>query len=103
MFISLNDTTFVILYSQFSIKKTLDGVSDGVLLCCPFSHGVSWMILNLIESVSEGFPTYTRYLKLPFILKNITWAFPVFLFISTPYFSNYRYLNENFLGLENLH
>ena len=32
-----------------------------VCLCCPFSHEMSWMldeILDLIESVSEGFPTY---------------------------------------------
>ena len=32
-------------------------VYGGVFLCCPFSHKVSWMILNLIESVSEGFPS----------------------------------------------
>ena len=34
------------------------GVYDGVFLCCPFSHEMSWIrILDLIESVSEGFPT----------------------------------------------
>ena len=34
------------------------GVCGGVFLCCPFSRGVSDGILNLIESVSEGFPSY---------------------------------------------
>ena len=32
------------------------GVYGDVFLCCPFSHDE---ILNLIESVSEGFPSYT--------------------------------------------
>ena len=35
------------------------GVCDGVFLCCLFSHGMSWMRAYLIESVSEGFPTYS--------------------------------------------
>ena len=37
-------------------------VYDSVFLCCPFSHKMSWMgswTLVLIESVSEGFPTYS--------------------------------------------
>ena len=35
-------------------------VYDGVFLCCPFSpRGVLDEILNLIESVSEGFPSYS--------------------------------------------
>ena len=35
------------------------GVYDGVFLCCPFSRGVLGEILDLIESVCEGFPTYS--------------------------------------------
>ena len=35
-------------------------VYDGVFLCCPFfSRAVYDEILNLIESVSEGFPIYS--------------------------------------------
>ena len=35
-------------------------VYDGVFLCCPFSpRDVLDEIMNLIESVSEGFPTYS--------------------------------------------
>ena len=35
-------------------------VFDGVFLCCPFSHEIILdEILNLIESVSEGFPSYS--------------------------------------------
>ena len=35
-------------------------VFDGVSLCCPFSpRDVSDEIWDLIESVSEGFPTYS--------------------------------------------
>ena len=37
-------------------------VYDGVFLCCPFSHeGVLDEILNLIQSVSEGFPSYSYH------------------------------------------
>ena len=37
-------------------------VYDGVFLCCSCSHGgVFDEILNLIESVSEGFPSYFYY------------------------------------------
>ena len=40
-------------------------VYDGVFLCCPFSpRDVLDEILNLIESVSEGFPTYSSVLVL---------------------------------------
>ena len=36
------------------------GVRDGVFLCCLFCpRGVLDAILNLIESVSEGFPSYS--------------------------------------------
>ena len=36
------------------------GVYDGVFLCCLFfPRGVLDEILDLIESVSEGFPTYS--------------------------------------------
>ena len=36
------------------------GVYDGVFLCCPFSHeDVLNEIWDLIESVSEGFLTYS--------------------------------------------
>ena len=36
-------------------------VCDGVFLCCPFSYGQDVLdeILDLIESLSEGFPTYS--------------------------------------------
>ena len=40
-------------------------VYDGVFLCCSFARGVLDEILNLIESVSEGFPSY---FKLDFLL-----------------------------------
>ena len=33
-------------------------VFDGVSLSCPFSHEILDAIWDLIESVSEGFPTY---------------------------------------------
>ena len=32
---------------------------DGIFLCCPFPHVMLDEILDLIESVSEGFPTYS--------------------------------------------
>ena len=36
-------------------------VYDGVFLCCPFSHaGVLDKILYLIESVSDGFSSYSQ-------------------------------------------
>ena len=39
-------------------------VFDGVFLCCPFSPlDVSDEIWDLIESVSEGFPTYSFEVK----------------------------------------
>ena len=34
-------------------------IYDGVFLCCPFSRDVLDEILNLIESVPEGFSTYS--------------------------------------------
>ena len=35
-------------------------VYGGVFLCCPFSHGIALdEIWDLIELVSEGFPTYS--------------------------------------------
>ena len=38
------------------------GVYGGFFLCCFFfSRGVLDEILNLIESVSEGFPSYSSY------------------------------------------
>ena len=46
--------------SSFRIAKDTVAcdVYDGVFLCCPFSpRGVLDEILNLIESVSEGFPS----------------------------------------------
>ena len=37
------------------------GVYDGVFLCCPFSHEIVLdEIWDLIESDSEGFPTYSH-------------------------------------------
>ena len=33
---------------------------DGVFLCCLFSRDVLNEIWDLIESVSKGFPTYSR-------------------------------------------
>ena len=37
------------------------GVFDGVFLCCPFSHYIDVLdeIWDVIESVSEGFLTYS--------------------------------------------
>ena len=42
-------------------------VYDGVFLCCPFSleGGVLDEMLNLIESVSEGFPSYSSFAHSP--------------------------------------
>ena len=43
------------LYGKLLFKLTVAGdVFDGVFLCCPFSHELSWM-----RSVSEGFPAYS--------------------------------------------
>ena len=43
-----------------SCSPVAGGVFDGVLLCCPFSpRDVLDEIWDLIESVSEGFPTYS--------------------------------------------
>ena len=41
-------------------RKLLFGyVYDGVFLCCPFSHKMSWVIWDLIEAVSAGFPSFS--------------------------------------------
>ena len=43
------------------------GVCDGVFLCCLFfPRGVLGEILNLIESVSEGFPSYSYFVLVLF-------------------------------------
>ena len=51
------------LYGKWEIAVDLavaGDVYDGVFLCCPFFPGdVLDVILDLIESVSEGFPTYS--------------------------------------------
>ena len=47
------------LYINIKIAVACD-VYDGVFLCGPFfPRGVLDEILNLIESVSEGFPSYS--------------------------------------------
>ena len=55
-------------------------VFDGVFLCCPFSpRDVLDEVRNLIESVSEGFPTYSHsktvlfnYTRVETVLFNYT-------------------------------
>ena len=54
------------MYTKIAVHLAVAGdVYDGVFLCCPFSpRDVADEILDLIESVSEGFPTYFFSLEL---------------------------------------
>ena len=55
-------------------------VYDGVLLCCLFfPRGVLDEILNLIESVSEGFPFYSSIVLHRYICGNSTESSDVYL------------------------
>ena len=51
------------LYGKLLFKLAVAcDVYDGVFLCCPFfPRDVLDEILNLIEAVSEGFPTYSFF------------------------------------------
>ena len=46
---------------ETAVHLAVAGVFDGVFLCCPFSHykDVLDEIWHVIESVSEGFLTYS--------------------------------------------
>ena len=49
------------------------GIHDGVVLCCPFSHE-----MDLIESVSEGFPTYSLIWEDLLKTMMYIWPRPIF-------------------------
>ena len=52
------------LYGKIAVHPAVaGGVFDGVFLCCPFfPRDVLYEIWDLIESVSEGFSSYSSFL-----------------------------------------